>query len=192
VVTPVDDDVDTGVTKTYEGDPKLVVARFTIGGTKMGMGNLSVPISPTLAITGGYPLRLNEKMLADFGLTIGYARIAWDAMETTGQTGAGSFTSVLANGGVTYDVAPKMAVRGDLGLGVLLVGGVSDSPFTNGASTDGTLLLLRVRAAAAFDYQLQPNLFATVPLAFGFSPKKDGLAGNVVSFDFMVGIGYRM
>jgi tetratricopeptide (TPR) repeat protein len=195
VVTPEgpEEDPEDGVTKTYEGQPRLVSARIAIGGTKMGVGSLSVPISPTFAITGGYPIPLNEKMMADVGLTIGYARVKWDAMETTGQTGAASFTAVLANGGVTYGVAPKMAVRGDLGLGVLFVGNVSDSPFTEGASTDGgALTLFHVRAAAAFDYEIQPNLVATVPLAFGFSPKKDGLAGNVVSFDFMVGIGYRM
>ncbi len=111
----------------------------------------------------------------------------------------GTFTSVLADAGATYTVAPKIGVRADLGVGVLVFGGISapGSPFTNmGASTSGALTMFAVRAAVAADYAITQNIIATVtPFAFTYSPPKAGLRDDIKSitgFDFMLGIGYRM
>lgn len=142
---------------------------------------------------GGYPIAINEKLTIEVGIGAGFTRVKWDAMETTGKTGTASLTAVMANAGLMYEVAPKMAVRGDLGLGLLFFGDVSQSPFTERAETEGgALAMFHARVGASFDYAVTPNIVATVPLALGFSPKKDGLSGAIVSFDFMVGVGYRM
>ena len=178
---------------TFDGPPRLLSARVALGGSKMSVGDVSVPIQATVAVMGGYPIPINDKMTAEAGIGLGFTRVKWDAMETTGKTGTASLTAVMANAGVMYEVAPKMAVRGDLGLGMLFFGNISQSPFTERAETEGgALAMFHVRAGAAFDYALTPNVIATVPLAFGFSPKKEGTTGAIVSFDFMVGIGYRM
>jgi hypothetical protein len=187
-----DVDPDEHPEPVVEG-PRMLSARFLLGGSKISAGDLSVPIQATFGLTGGYPLPINEKMVAEVGLGLRYTRVGYDAMATTGAKDTATFTAVMANGAIMYEVAPKMAVRGDLGLGMMFLGNVSDSPFTNGSAVDGgALALLHVRVGAAFDYAVTPNIVATVPLAFSASPKKDGMTGAIVSFDFMVGIGYRM
>ena len=78
---------------------------------------------------------------------------------------------------------------------MLFMGGASKSPFTSGAETTGALAMFHVRVGVSADYEITPNLIATLPLAFSYSPAKDGLADDISSitaFDFMVGIGYRM
>jgi tetratricopeptide (TPR) repeat protein len=181
--------VEDGIT----GQPTKVSARLIGGGSKISMGDVTVPLQATFGVTGGYPIPLNEKLTVEAGLGLRFTRVSWDAMATTGKTGTATLTAVMANGAVTYDVAPKMAVRGDLGLGLLFFGGTSGSPFTGGAETEGgALAMFHLRAGGAFDYAITPNIVATVPLAFSFSPKKEGVAAAIVSFDFMVGIGYRM
>lgn len=175
------------------GPPKLLSARLAFGGSKISVGDVSVPLQATAAVIGGYPIPVNEKMTIEAGLAVGFTRVKWDAMETTGKTGTASMTAVMANAGLTYEVAPKMAIRGDLGLGMLFFGNISESPFTERAMTEGgALAMFHARAGASFDYAVTPNVLVTAPLAFGFSPAKSGLSGAVVSFDFMVGVGYRM
>jgi hypothetical protein len=194
VTPPVDDGEDEGEVRTMvDGTPRLLSARLAFGGSKVSVGDVSVPLQATVAVMGGYPIAINEKLTAEVGIGLGFTRVKWDAMETTGKTGTASMTAVMANGAIAYEVAPKMAVRGDLGLGMLFFGNISESPFTERAQTEGgALALLHVRAGASFDYMVTPNVLVTAPLALGFSPKKDGLSGAIVSFDFMVGVGYRM
>jgi hypothetical protein len=111
-----------------------------------------------------------------------------------GKTGV--FTSLLANGGVAYEVAPKIAVRGDVGLGALFFSSISQSRITGGREANGSLSMFHVRVAASADYAFTPNIIGTVmPIAFTYSPPKAGLNDtikNITSIDFMVGIGYRM
>ena len=194
VVTPPDDEEEEGgVSATVEGPPRLLSARLAFGGSKISMGDVSVPLQATVAVMGGYPIALNEQATLEVGVGLGFTRVKWDAMETTGKTGTASMTAAMANAAVSYEVAPKMAVRGDLGLGMLFFGNISESPFTERAETEGgALAIFHVRAGASFDYAVTPNVVATIPLALGFSPKKEGLSGAIVSFDFMVGLGYRM
>ena len=53
-----------------------------------------------------------------------------------------------------------------------------------------------MRAAVSGDYLITNNVYATLtPLAFTYSPPKDGLRSDIKSItrlDFMVGVGYRM
>ncbi|MBA3503711.1 MAG: hypothetical protein M4D80_35385 [Myxococcota bacterium] len=195
VTTPVEGEGEGEgeVRATVDGTPRLLSARLAFGGSKVSVGDVSVPLQATVAVMGGYPIVINEKMTAEVGIGLGFTRVKWDAMETTGKTGTASMTAVMANGAISYGIAPKMAIRGDLGLGMLFFGNISESPFTERAATDGgALALFHVRAGASFDYMVTPNVLVTAPLALGFSPKKDGMSGAIVSFDFMVGVGYRM
>jgi tetratricopeptide (TPR) repeat protein len=192
---PDGDDVDDGgdIRTTIENQPKVLSARLAFGGSKISVGDVSVPLQATAAVIGGYPIAVNEKLTLEAGVGLGFTRVKWDAMETTGKTGTASMTAVMANAGLSYEIASKMALRGDLGLGMLFFGNVSQSPFTERAQTEGgALAMFHVRAGASFDYAITPNIITTVPLAFGFSPAKSGLSGAIVSFDFMVGVGYRM
>ena len=110
-----------------------------------------------------------------------------------------SFTTLLADAGATYLVAPRIGLRADVGVGVLVFSGISEAgnPFTDmGAPTSGALTMLAVRGAVSADYAITSNVYATLaPFAFTYSPAKSGLRSDIKSItrmDFMVGVGYRM
>ncbi|MDB4952587.1 MAG: Tetratricopeptide 2 repeat protein [Myxococcales bacterium] len=193
-------DEGEGVTKRVPMDhPKLVTARFVAGGSKITAGNLSVPLQPSFALTAGYPIPVKSaKTLLDAGVVLSVTPLSY-TNSFTGEKKSASMTEALANIGGTYAVAPKISVRGDIGIGLLFFGGIQEmgSPFTQAsAGTTGTLAMFAFRVAASADYKLTPNLFATVtPVAFSFSPAKSGLRDDIKALtriDFMLGIGYRM
>jgi tetratricopeptide (TPR) repeat protein len=193
-----EDDDDLGVRRGAEGAPTLVSARFVGGGALVGAGGLDIPLQATFTLIAGYPVFAQDKLVIDAGLGLAYTPVPYRNELTMGSATA-SLTHVLANAGASYRVAPKISVRGDLGLGVLAMGGIEQmgNPFTaQGAPTTGTLAMFALRVAASAEYELTPNLVATVmPLAFSVSPAKAGLRediGSITRLDFMLGLGYRM
>jgi hypothetical protein len=192
------DDEEGSLHKGVTGGPKLVAARAELGGSKVTAGGLDVPIQPAFLLYGGYPIPVNAKLRVDVGLLFGlkpmpYTNSITNAKET------GSMTQVFANAGGTYAVAPKISARADLGLGLLFFGGIQEmgNPFTQaGEATSGTLAMFAVRAAVSADYELTPNIVATVtPFGFTYSPAKSGLREDIksiTSIDFLIGVGYRM
>jgi hypothetical protein len=196
-----DDGSDTGEepeTPTVIPAPKLLSARFDGGASKISAGNLSVPVQATFSLIAGYPVYVQDKLEIDAGIAGTFTPLPFVNTMTNEKKNA-QFISVLADAGATYMVAPRIGIRGDLGVGVLIFGGISDAgnPFTDmGAPTSGALTMLAVRAAASADYMITPNVFATItPIAFSYSPAKAGLRPDISALtrlDFMAGIGYRM
>jgi hypothetical protein len=192
-----DDDgggVHAGVTVEQ---PKLISLRFTGGVSKISAGDLTVPVEPTFNLFGGYPIAVNEQLEVDVGLDLNFTPVPYTDSMNVKKTG--QFIGVLADVGAVYSVAPKIGLRGDLGIGANVFGGISDmgNPFTqNGAATTGALGMLAVRVGVAADYMVTPNVLITVaPIAFTYSPAKDGLRSDIKSLtrlDFMLGVGYRM
>ena len=83
-------------------------------------------------------------------------------------------------------MTPKIGVRGDLGVGALIFGGICETsnPFTDmGAPTTGALTMFaRARRASRPTTRSRRTSFATLtPLAFTYSPAKDGLRGDIKS-----------
>lgn len=192
------DSDDQGVTKGVTGAPKLVSARLVGGGAKLGAGGLSVPIEAAFGVIGGYPITINDKLRVEAGLAVSVTPVSYTDQRLALKATA-SFSTILANAGVTYTVAPKVAVRGDLGLGALVVGGLDamGNPFTqNGAAASGALTMAAVRVGVSGDYEITPNIIATVmPFAFTYAPAKSGLRSDISALtliNFMVGVGYRM
>jgi hypothetical protein len=191
-----DDHIDKGVTP---GAPKHVLSASLVGGaSKVSAGSLDIPLNATGTLVAGYPLAINDKLGVEVGAAFGFTPVGYQNTITT-QSKTASLTAVMANAGAAYVVAPKLAVRGDVGVGVLLFSGIDEmgSPFTQGgAGTSGALTMLHVRAAVSGTYELTPNICATItPFAFGYSPPKDGLRDDIkaiTSIDFMIGVGYRM
>jgi hypothetical protein len=190
-------DEDGGAVHALSPDtPRLVSVRFVAGGTHVSAGDLSFPLQATAALVGGYPISINDKLIIEPGLGFTFTPAPYDAMG--GASTTGKMFGVFANGGARYEVAPKIGVRGDLGLGLLVFSGLeAGNPFTeNGAGTSGALSMFHLRAAVSADYLITPNLAATVtPFAFGYSPAKAGFRdgiSSITSIDFMVGVGYRM
>lgn len=189
---------DEGVTKTVFPPPKVLSARFVGGAAKISAGNLDVPIQASFGLIGGYPVFVQDKLEIDAGAAITFTPVPYENTMTMAKKNA-SFTSLLADAGATYLVTPRIGLRGDVGVGVLVFSGISDAgnPFTDmGAPTSGALTMLAVRAAVSADYAITPNVYATVaPFAFSYSPAKEGLRTDIKSItrmDFMLGVGYRM
>lgn len=193
-----DDDDDTHVTKTTAGPPKLISARLEGGASKINTGSLDVPIQATGALIAGYPLAVMPELTLDLGAAFTFTPVPFENSVTHASKSA-SFIAVLANVGASYEVIPKLSLRGDVGAGILLFSGLDEmgNPFTTGgAATSGALTMFHVRVGASADYAITPNVIATVtPLAFSYSPPKEGLKDDIKSItrlDFMLGLGYRM
>lgn len=187
-----------GVTETVTMQPRILSARFIGGGAKVTFGDLPMPVFASFALIGGYPVLAKDKLTLEVGGLFAFQPIPYKNTVTQEDKSA-SFISVLADVGATYSVAPKIGLRGDLGVGIMAFTGIAEmgNPFTEGgAATSGALTMLAVRVGASADYAITPNLIATVmPIAFSFSPAKTGLredASSITRLDFMVGLGYRM
>lgn len=178
--------------------PHVISARVAVGGTKITAGDIPVPVQVTFAATLGYPIAINDKLTVEAGGVFTFTPVPYQTAMTNempAQSKTAQMISGLANAGLAYEVYPRLYLRGDIGLGALVFREVTASRFTEGRPTSGGLAMLHVRAAASLDYAVTPNVVVTVPLAFSYSPPKEGLADSInaiTSFDFMAGIGYRM
>lgn len=177
--------------------PKVISLRLVGGGAKLSTGGLDVPIQATGALLGGYPLALNDKLVLELGAGFTFTPVPFE--NAMAESKSANLIAVMANVSAAYQVAPKISLRGDLGVGLLLFSGVSESPFTDFAETTGTLSMPHVRIGVSGDYAITPNVIATLtPFAFSYSPGKEGLRvegediSAITAIDFMVGVGYRM
>lgn len=195
-VKPPPEEEEPAIVETSDGTPRVISIRALGGGAKLTTGDLDVPIQATLALIGGYPLKLQDKLTLELGAGFTFTPVPYENAETM-ESKSANLIAVVANVGATYHVAPKFGLRGDVGLGVLLFTGVSESPFTANAPVEGgALSMLHVRVGISADYAITPNVIATVaPIAFSYSPPKEGLDEDITAItalDFMVGLGYRM
>lgn len=188
------DDEDTGVTKTaISRQPRLISARLIGGGSKVNAGSISVPVQATFGVIGGYPIPVNPQLTIEAGAAVTFTPAPYQD-DTMKVNKTGQLWGLMANGAATYEVLPELGVRADVGLGALLFGGISESPFTAKAPATGALTMFHTRVAVSVDYAVTPNLVLTaMPGAFTYSPAASGIAGggSIISYDFMVGIGYR-
>jgi len=196
-----DDDDNEGsgsISKASPSAPRVISLRAMGGASKISTGSLDVPIQATGALIGGYPLAVNKQLTLEFGMAFTYTPVPFVNAVTMASKSA-QFIAALANVGASYEVIPKLSLRGDVGVGVLIFSGLDDqgNPFTDmGNPTSGALGMLNVRIGVSADYAITPNIIATVaPIAFSYSPPKSGLKSDITSItrlDFMVGLGYRM
>jgi hypothetical protein len=187
-----------GVTQTTTSQPRVISARLVGGGAKVTAGDLDIPVLASFAVTAGYPVLSQDKLEVDAGVVFGFQPVPYKNSLTSADK-TGQFITALVDAAATYTVAPKIGLRGDLGVGILAFSGISEmgNPFTEGgAATSGALTMFQLRVAASADYAITPNLVATVtPIAFSYAPAKTGLREDITTItrlDFMLGVGYRM
>jgi hypothetical protein len=191
-----EDEGEVGVTAPAPAGPRLIAIRAVAGAAKVMAGDSDVPIQFSTALTAGYPLRLGPKLTLELGVGFTFTPVPYK--KPGGESGTGTLTSLLGNVGVTYAVARKIGIHADVGAGVLWFGGLAEgNPFTEGQmETSGALGMFNLRVAATIDYAVTPNfLVVATPIAFSYSPPKDGLVEDISSLtrlDFMLGVGYRM
>ena len=192
-----DDDSGGGVhAGVTAAQPTTISTRFTAGVSKISAGDLTVPVEPTFNLFAGYPIAVSPQLEIDVGADLNFTPVPFTDSMNTKKTA--QFIGVLADVGAVYSVAPKIALRGDLGIGANVFSGISEAgnPFTqNGAPTTGALGMLAVRVGVAGDYMVTPNVLITLSPAFTYSPAKDGLRSDIKSLtrlDLMLGVGYKM
>ncbi len=190
-----DDGEDEDDVTDATDQPKMLAAHANFGGAVVGAGNLEVPIQVAFALTAGYPIAINEKLVIDAGVGVGFTPVPWSAGTVDGSA---TMTNLFANVGATFGVAPKIAVRGDVGAGMLFLGGLDPgNPFTDpGTMVTGALAMPLFRFGLSGEYAFSKNLAANLtPFAFSFSPAKEGMKDEISSLtrmEFSVGLGYRM
>lgn len=183
---------------TTAAKPSKIALFARGGGAKVSAGDLPFPaLLAAISITAGYPIAVGDKLALDVGAGFGFTPVPWSG--AMNESGTASLTTIAAHVGATYEVAPKIGLRGELDVGVTLFGGLDEgNPFTlGGAAPSGALTMLNVRAGLAGEYAITPAVSAVVtPIAFAFSPAKaDTFVPGVDSFtrlEFLVGLGYRM
>ncbi len=177
--------------------PSLVSARLLLGGARIGAGDLAVGVRGAFALIAGYPVLRQEKLLVEAGVGFAFTPVPYRNSVTGGESQA-SLVGAMVNAAATFTVAPKIGLRGDLGLGLLSFGGLEmGNPFTeNMQGTTGALTSFAFRIGVSGDYEITKNLVATAtPFAFTYSPAKTGLRSDInaiTKIEFMVGVGYRM
>jgi hypothetical protein len=177
--------------------PTLLSSRAEIGVSNVGMGDLEFPGALLAVRVGaGYPIALGD-LGVEAGAAITLNPLPWE--NAMGKVGTATMTGLLANGVVTYPLMDRLALRGELGLGLLLLSGLTEAGnvfVPPGKVASGALASFNTRVAVGAEYTLTSNLVLTAtPLSFSFSPAHDGLRDDVSSIrrlDVMAGVGYRM
>lgn len=170
--------------------PTMVSARLESGIALLGGGEgLEFPIQPVVALTAGYPIPVGPATI-EAGVGLSYTPLPYEAMGAQKQ---GTMLGARAVGVISYPVAPKVSLRGQLGVGVVSLSGLAmGNPITTDR-TAGSFTLLNVRVGVAADYAITQNIVATLqPFALAYSPGADGMyADSLREIDVLLGVGYR-
>ncbi len=196
-----DDDDDIQVSSPLEDPqgPHLISASVGVGTSFVSFGDPMLNTDPLLALAlgAGYPLHFND-MGIELGALVTYTPVPWKNSE--GMTGTASLTGLMANAGALYAIPsiPQLSVRGDVGLGVQLFGGLTQkgTPFLEpNENLDAALTSFHLRIALGAEYLVTPNIaVSATPLIFAYSPKgvlRDTISG-ITRFELILGVGYKM
>jgi hypothetical protein len=171
-------------------------ATFDLGPSFASMGDLQTPVLFSVAIGAGYPLQLGSMEVAP-GLLLAYTPVPWEG-DNTDMSGTAGLWAILANVGASRPVAPKISVRGDLGLGLQVLSGVTKAgnPFLNPDQVaSGPLSMFNVRVALGAEYELTPNVSVNAqPLVLSWSPTsklRDDIS-SITRYEFLIGAGYKL
>src|SRR4029079_6090802 len=138
---------------------------------------VKVPVQPEFGLIAGYPIAVNDKLTVEAGVAATLMPVPYNLRDSSkpdmiGPSKTGLLSTVMANVGASFEVMPKLSVRGDVGIGGLFLANVRARAFTEGKETDGTLAMFHLRISPALEYAITPNIIGTVPLAFTYSPRK--------------------
>jgi len=184
-----EDEKDTSVSaSTTATAPELITLRAVSGIALLSSGDLDIPAQPSFAVTAGYPLAIGPMEL-DLGAGVSYTPLPYEVM---GAQKRGMLLGARAVAAAVYPVAPKIALRGELGAGVVALSGLEmGNPLVDDRSAK-SFTLLSVRAGVAADFLITPNFAATLAPGFAFSPGSSGLyGGSLREIDVLAGLEYR-
>jgi hypothetical protein len=168
--------------------PKLVTARFIGGVAMLKSADLGIPVQPSVGITGGYPLPAGP-MTLELGAGFSWTPLPYQTMAGQQQ---GRMIGVRAVVAAAYPVAPKITLRGELGLGIISIGGlVQGNPISDMRQAQ-SFTRPNFRFGISGDYAITPNVVAYVsPFGIAFSSAAAHMYGGIREIDVLFGIGYR-
>ena len=191
--TEIEDDVED---ETEVVHPRVVSVRAAVGPSYLSAGDDLSKLLFGVSAGVAYPLHV-DKVGIEPGVLVSYTPVSWDN-ETTGASGTIGLVGLLANAGATYPLGSGFGLRGDLGVGVLVLTGVgkSGNPFLEmGDTADGALSRAHLRLAAGLEYMVAPGFVLSAQPVISYSPKGSDLNSEISSitrFEVLVGAGYRM
>jgi hypothetical protein len=191
----VEEDVETEEEVTTQ--PHIVSLRAAAGPSYLSAG-VSELDKMRFGISAGaaYPLHVNQIGIEP-GALISYTPVSWDNDEM-GASGTVGLIGILANAGATFPLGGGFGLRGDLGVGVLVLSGVSKrgNPFLEtGDVADGALSRAHLRLAAGVEWAVAPAFILSAQPVISYSPKGTDLnpeISSITRFELLVGAGYRM
>jgi hypothetical protein len=192
----VDDDVDVSDGLLATERPRLFTSSVAMGPSFLSAGELDTPVLLGLSVTAGYPIQLGPLQFEP-GAAVTYSLVNWSGGEMDELEGTSGLLALLANVGASYPVTPALRVRGDVGFGVLVMGGLYEgNPFLNeGDFADEPIGMLHARFALGAEYLLSPNLaIQAQPMVLSVSPAdqlRDDIS-TLTRFEVLLGASYRM
>lgn len=194
--------IETPVEAEDDG-PSLLVAHAYLGPSMMNFsyvdemrtGDLSA-VRGNITLGVGYPLQLGP-VHVDVGALLSASTYKWvSGVGTNEVRGTVGLTSTMANFGARYEVIDKLMIRGEFGLGALLITGLDEAqnPFT---VRPGSALFARftTRIAIGAEYALTENLAVSVSplvLRIATAPTEDFTVKAFNSVQSLFGIRYSL
>lgn len=191
-----EDDVSGAIMTTQvRQDPRMFTSAVEAGPAFLRIGDLNISGAQfSVMLSAGYPLNFGN-----VGVTVGgLATLTPVPWTNEGMSGTSRLTSLLANVGVRYWVLDKLALRGEAGLGGLILSGLAEGNvfLPPGDMATGALTMFNIRVGVGAEYLISNNLAVSIsPLVYSTSPAKQGLRAEIDSFnriEVLAGVGYRM
>lgn len=193
---PPTDDEEYDDEEVEVSHPRIVSLRAAGGASYLSAGGDLDKLLLGVSAGVAYPLHV-DKVGIEPGVLVSYSPVPWDN-EATGASGTIGLIGLLANAGLTYALAPRFGLRGDVGAGVLVLSGVTKAgnPFLEmGDSADGALSKFHLRLAAGVELAVAPGFLLSAQPVVSYSPPGSDLNSEISSitrFELLVGAGYRM
>lgn len=193
VRAPAAGDKEMGETSSSDQARNGVTALASVGVSSFAIGDLDLGREPVFAAEAGWIIEhgINE---IEVGGVLAATAFQWNNGSSTKLT---RLYSMLANATVTRPIASKLRVRGQLGLGLLLMTGLDEAghPLLKpGIASVGTIRLPKIRIALGVDYLVTPRIsLVLAPLIYWYSPRLDEFIGsvdNVSGIQSTLGVGY--
>jgi hypothetical protein len=181
--------VETGAVVATEPPPHRIDLRAAIGLNTWSSG-LQENAQPSFAFTlsGGYTFgRPAAQIRFRMGALFGYTFLKeMDSKDT--------FTSFLIDPTILIRLAPKFQLLGDVGLGVLSIGGITANSAlldSMNVMVNGSQALFLFRIGAGVDYDLTPNVSLFFWPAISEAAKKEHFYQNIGRIELLAGVAYR-
>ncbi len=182
--------VEASAPRAVPPPPRRIDLRAAIGFDTWSSG-LQENAQPSFAFTlaGGYTFgnpaaRVRFRLGALFGYTF--------LKETDSKD---SFSSFLIDPTIVVRGAPRFTLMGDLGIGVLSIGGLTPSSTlleSPSVTINGSQALLLIRIGGAAEYELTKNVSLFFWPAYASSAKKQYFYGNIGRWELLAGVAYRL